>query len=116
MGMRAVFAAVGFSFLAACATQQADLNDIARRRSGLVAVLGIVTEDTAAQVTAYLDQNDVPYAVAMDPESAIWQQYAVNEPPLIAVVSRGGRLVRGWPGGVSRADLEAVLDQVVGPP
>jgi hypothetical protein len=40
-------------------------------------------------------------------------QYAVEEPPLVALVSQGGRLVRGWPAGVAGPALRDQIDQMV---
>jgi cytochrome c biogenesis protein CcmG/thiol:disulfide interchange protein DsbE len=40
----------------------------------------------------------------------------VREPPVVAVVGRGGRLNRGWPGGVDADTVHGVLDGLVSPP
>jgi hypothetical protein len=40
-------------------------------------------------------------------------QYGVDEPPLVVLVSRGGRLLRGWPGGISGNDLREQIEELV---
>jgi hypothetical protein len=40
----------------------------------------------------------------------------VREPPVVAVVGRGGGLIRGWPGGVDADTLHGVLDDLVSLP
>jgi len=69
--------------------------------------------DTAADVQGYLQEHDVGYAVGIDDAGRIWNAYAVREPPVVAVVGRGGRLIRGSPGGVDAPTLRAVLDELV---
>jgi hypothetical protein len=69
--------------------------------------------DTAEDVQGYLQEHDVGYAVGLDDEGRIWNAYAVREPPVVAVVGRGARLIRGWPGGVDAPTLRAVLDELV---
>ena len=96
-----------------CAAQQETLNDLARENQDLVAFIGIVTQDEKASVVAYLREHDVRYAVAIDKDGSVWRSYAVAEPPLVAVVSKGGRLTRGWPGGTTKAKLREALGKLV---
>jgi hypothetical protein len=58
-------------------------------------------------------ENDVAYPVGTDPSGEIWLQYGVDEPPLVVLVSRGGRLLRGWPGGISGNDLREQIEELV---
>ena len=92
-----------------CADQQDVLNEIARKHRDVVAFLGVVKEDTREAVLDYLRKMEVPYAVGIDGEGQIWRSYAVEEPPLVAVVSKGGRLIKGWPGGTTKPKLESAL-------
>lgn len=108
-GVRPVVLVFFASWCGNCAEQQAVLNDLARENRDLVAFIGIVTQDKEAPVREYLEEHEVPYAVAIDSAGRVWRSYAVSEPPLVAVVSKGGRLIRGWPGGTTGANLEEVL-------
>lgn len=99
-----------------CAAQQETLNALARENRDLAAFIGIVTQDEKENVVAYLREHDVRYAVGVDSDSSVWRSYAVAEPPLVAVVSKGGRLTKGWPGGTSKAKLAAALASLVRTP
>jgi peroxiredoxin len=100
------------SWCRVCAAQQGALSDLARKKQDLVAFIGVATQDAKEPVLAYLREHDVPYAVAIDEGGLIWRSYAVEEPPLVAVVSKGGRLIKGWPGGTTRAKLDKVLTRL----
>ncbi len=105
------------TYCTACATAQAELSQLAQDFRGRVAFLGITgSQDTPEAIGTYLDRYAVPYAVALDPKGTAWLRYAVHEPPLVALVSRDGRILRGWPGGVDAATLRQQLVQLVGTP
>ena len=44
----------------------------------------------------------------------VWLDYAAREPPVIVLVSRGGKVLRGWPGGVPQAVLARRLGEPSG--
>lgn len=101
------------SWCGACAEQQALLADLLDEHGDAIAVLGIAGEDTPEDVGAFLDEHEVGHAVGIDPDLGIWRSYAALEPPLVAVVSRGGTLVRGFPGGVSADQLDQVMAELI---
>jgi hypothetical protein len=39
--------------------------------------------------------------------------YAAREPGLVVLVSRGGKVLRGWPSGVTRVELASRLEELV---
>jgi thiol-disulfide isomerase/thioredoxin len=96
-----------------CADRQAKLNDLAREYERLVAFLAVAHDDNAeAALRKYLADHDVRYAAGIDPTGAIWRQYAVEEPPVIVVIGKGGRLLRGWTVDVPKETLDGVLAKV----
>ena len=100
-----------------CANAQSDLDQLAGEFQGRVAFLGVTgTQDTAAAIATYLDAHAVPYAVALDGDGQAWLKYAAHEPPLIALVSKGGRLLAGWTGDVDMAMLRQKLVEQAGAP
>jgi len=102
------------SWCTLCAQQQTMLNGLATRYGDAVAAFGVAGVDTGEAVQAFLQEHDVPYAVGLDdPDGRTWNAYAVREPPVVAVIGLGGRLIRGWPGGVDAETLHAVLDGLV---
>ena len=101
------------SWCGTCARQQAQMTELAMRYTDRAVFLGIAGEDEHASVASYLDAHRVPYPVTIDPDLGVWRNYAVREPPHVVVISKGGRVVRGWPGG-ARADLVAdTLDELI---
>jgi thiol-disulfide isomerase/thioredoxin len=79
-----------------------------------IALLGIVPEGDAGAALDYADELDLGHPIAVGPEH-VWLNYAAREPPVIVLVSRGGKVLRGWPGGVSRAVLGRRLRQLMAP-
>lgn len=92
-----------------CAARQAMLNTLAHRYKGLVAFLGVAGHDRAPDLRRYLASHRVPYAAGLDTTGSIWRSYAVDEPPVLVVVGKGGRLLRGWTVDVPEATLDAEL-------
>ena len=77
-----------------------------------VSLLGIVTEDDADAAVDYADKLDLGRPIAAASER-VWLDYAAREPPLVVLISRGGKVLRGWPGGMPRETLERALRRVV---
>jgi hypothetical protein len=80
---------------------------------GAAGLLGIVGEDDVSAGAEYADELDLGYPVAAADERA-WLNYAAREPGLVVLVSKGGKVVRGWPNGVTLEGLRAALDELVG--
>ncbi|MFC0508962.1 TlpA family protein disulfide reductase [Micromonospora costi] len=101
------------SWCGPCEQRQDALSELARTHRDAVAFVGVVTEDTPEDVQRYLRAHRVEYPVVVDDDGAIWQSYAVREPPAVVLVAKGGALLRGWPGGVDAAALDAQLRELV---
>lgn len=84
--------------------------DAVDRHDGAVGLLGIAGTDDgdAADYAAELDLGH-PLAVASE---RVWLSYAAREPGLVVLVGKGGKVLRGWPGGATAAELEAPLDSL----
>jgi peroxiredoxin len=100
------------SWCSECATEQKELGRLAERYGDDVAFLGIAGSDKPAPLKSFVGDHEVGYPVGIDPDLAIWKRYAIRTPPAVVLVSRGGRLLRGWPRPVGGA-LERELSQVV---
>jgi thiol-disulfide isomerase/thioredoxin len=81
-------------------------------RGGAVALLGIVPEDDRDPAIDYADELDLGYPVASAGER-VWLDYAAREPPVVVLVSQGGKVLRGWPGGVEAGELSRRLGELV---
>ena len=110
---RAVVLSFVASWCTLCQRQQAELSAIAREYGDRVTFLGIAGDETPEDLQAFLREHDVPYAVGIDPTLDVWLRYGVEEPPLIAFVTRGGQLVRGHPGGLEGAAVREIIDEVL---
>ena len=96
-----------------CRTQQREINAVAEEFGDIVLFVGVAGRSEPEDLRAYVTENEITYPVGADTDGDIWLQYAVEEPPLVVLVSRGGRLVRGWPGGVAGPALRDQIDQMV---
>lgn len=103
------------SWCTACAEQQDALSELARTYQDRVVFLGVAGEDKPDELAAYLTAHRVDYPVVIDQELTVWRDYAVREPPAVVLISRGGRLLRGWPGGLAAPALQAQLNTLVFP-
>lgn len=80
-----------------------------------IALLGIVAENDADAAREYADRLDLGYPIAVAAER-VWLNYAAREPPVVVLISRGGKVLRGWPGGVARNALARRLGELVARP
>ena len=77
------------------------------------ALLGVVAEDDLAAAADYADELDLDRPVGAASEQ-VWLDYAAREPPVVVLVGPGGKVLRGWPGGVAPAVLDEQLDALAG--
>jgi thiol-disulfide isomerase/thioredoxin len=77
-----------------------------------IALLGMVAEDDAAAALDYAEELDLGHPIAVAPER-VWLNYAAREPPVVVLISRGGKVLSGWPGGVAREVLARRLGDLV---
>jgi peroxiredoxin len=79
---------------------------------GAAGLLGIVGADDADGGREYAEELDLgaPLAVA---DERVWLSYAAREPGLVVLVSRGGKVVRGWPTGATETELADALDELI---
>lgn len=102
------------SFCERCRDIHRDVARAVDEHGGAIALVGVAgTDDTDA--AEYADELDLghPLAVASD---RVWLSYAAREPGLVALVSRGGRVLRGWPQGISAEGLAPHLDDLIDHP
>jgi peroxiredoxin len=101
------------SWCSKCATQQDTLGKVLDDYGDAVDVVGIAGQDTPGAVRSWVDKHDARYPVGIDADLATWRRYAVRTPPAVVLVAPGGKLFRGWPGGVDAETLRGALDQIV---
>jgi cytochrome c biogenesis protein CcmG/thiol:disulfide interchange protein DsbE len=73
------------------------------------ALLGVVAEDDLDAAADYAEELDLGRPIGAASEQA-WLDYAAREPPVVVLVGPGGKVLRGWPGGVDAAVLDGQLD------
>ncbi len=101
------------SWCSRCATQQKALAPLAEKYRDVVTFVGVGGQDKPPAVKAWLDDHDVTYPVGIDGRLETWRRYAVRQPPAVILIAPGGKLERGWPGGVSEDVLGEQLDRLV---
>jgi peroxiredoxin len=100
------------SWCGVCREQQAAINDLVEDYRDIVLFLGIANLSGEEDLREYIEENDVAYPVGIDGSGKIWLRYAAEEPPLIALVSKGGQLLRGWPGGLEAEQLRSQIEEL----
>lgn len=99
------------SFCERCADIHRDVAAAVDEHDGAIALLGVAgSDDTGAQ--DYADELDLGHPLALAGER-VWLGYAAREPALVALVSRGGKVLRGWPNGIDGDELGSQLDDLV---
>jgi thiol-disulfide isomerase/thioredoxin len=100
------------SWCEACADVHRAAAQAVDEQQGAVALLGLAPPDDAEGARDYAKDLDVgwPLGVADD---KVWLDYAAREPPVVVLVGPGGKVLRGWPGGVDEAVLARELDALV---
>ena len=73
------------------------------------ALLGVVAEDDLEGAADYAGELDLGRPIGAASEQ-VWLDYAAREPPVVVLVGPGGKVLRGWPGGVAPAVLDQQLD------
>lgn len=99
------------SWCSLCREQQPEINEVAEEFRDVVLFVGIAGISEPADVEEYVSDTGVSYPVGTDSDGMRWLRYAVSEPPLVALISKDGRLLRGWPGGISGAELRNQIEQ-----
>lgn len=98
---RAVVLVFFESWCELCARQQPDITALSEEYRDTVLFVGVGYESSSEEATAFMREHDIDYPVGLDPSGEVWRRYRVDEPPLVALISKGGKLVRGWPGGTT---------------
>ena len=79
---------------------------------GAIGLLGVVGEDDVDGGRAYADELDLGHPLAVAGERT-WLDYAAREPGLVVPFDKGGKVVRGWPGGATAEQLQTSLQELI---
>jgi thiol-disulfide isomerase/thioredoxin len=99
------------SWCEACKRVHRTVAGVVDRRGDAVALLGIVPEDDRGPALDYAADLDLGYPIAVAGQR-VWLDYAAREPPVVVLVSRGGKVLRGWPGGIDATELAHRLQEL----
>jgi thiol-disulfide isomerase/thioredoxin len=94
-----------------CADLHREVSAVVDEYGGTVALLAIIPEDDVNGARDYAREARLGDPIAVG-DDAVWLNYAADEPPLVALVAPGGRVLRGWPGGVGGEELAEHLDKL----
>lgn len=95
-----------------CRQQQPGINEIADDYRNVIFFLGVAGRSDVADVRTYVAENDISYPVGVDSSGDVWLHYAADEPPLVVLVSRNGKVLRGWPGGTTPDVLRQQIEDL----
>ena len=99
------------SYCERCADLHRAAAEAVDEHDGAVGLLGVVGEDDVEGGRDYADELDLGHPVAVASER-VWLDYAAREPGLVVLVARGGKVLRGWPGGATAAELRPRLEEL----
>lgn len=99
------------SYCERCADIHRQVARAVDEHDGAIALLGVVGTDDVEGGREYAEELDLGHPVAVADER-IWLNYAAREPGLVTLVSRGGKVLRGWPGGVTAEELRPRLEEL----
>jgi len=74
---------------------------------------GIAHKDAASPAQAFLDEFGITYPSAIDPGSRVARAYGITGVPETFIIDQQGRLVRHFPGPVTREQLSQELEKLV---
>ncbi|MGH2697850.1 MAG: TlpA family protein disulfide reductase [Actinomycetota bacterium] len=97
-----------------CADVHRAVAGVVDEHEGAIGLLGVVPADDAEGARGYAQDLQLGHPIAVGDES-VWLNYAADEPPLVALIAPGGKILRGWPGGVHAADLAGHLEKLFEP-
>ncbi len=100
------------SYCERCADLHRAAAEAVDEHGGAVGLLGVVGEDDVEGGRDYADELDLGHPVAVASER-VWLDYAAREPGLVVLVARGGKVLRGWPGGATAAELRPRLEELL---
>jgi hypothetical protein len=98
-----------------CAEQHREAAAAVDEHDEAVALLGVVAEEDGEAALDYASDLDLGHPIAVAPER-VWLNYAAREPPVVVLISHGGRVLRGWPGGVARGELARRFEELITEP
>jgi cytochrome c biogenesis protein CcmG/thiol:disulfide interchange protein DsbE len=107
---RAVVLVFTASWCKQCREIHRSAAEVVKRHEG-AALLGLVPADDGGPARDYAEELDLgdPLGTADD---KVWLDFAAREPPVVVLVAPGGKVVRGWPGGVDDAVLDKALEDL----
>lgn len=101
------------SFCDRCADAHREVARAVAEHDGAIALLGVFGEDDVEGGQEYAEELDLGQPVAVAAER-VWLDYAAREPGLVVLVAKGGKVLRGWPGGVTVEQLRPRLEELFG--
>lgn len=110
---RTIVLNVWASWCVPCRAEARELNrTYAIYKDRNVAFIGIAWNDTDGEVRKFVQQYEVPYTIALDPEGRIAIDLGITGIPETFVIDPQGRLTQKWIGAITSAQLNAMLATV----
>jgi len=109
---RWVFVNFFASWCVPCIEEHRELQafDTAHRAAGDAVLIGVTYDNDADDARAFFAKRGGTWPVIDDPDNAIGVAYGVAQVPETFVIAPNGTVVQRFPGAVTRADLDEVID------
>ncbi len=91
-----------------CAQELADLKKFAEQYRGLVTVIAITYKESASAVSAYENKEKVDFAVLLDTNGEVADQYKIEGTPAHFFINKEGKIVSIWPSATSFYNLDLI--------
>lgn len=96
-----------------CREETPLLVETAKRYKGRVDFLGIVFQDTVANVRQFYSEFDIPYPSAVDPTEAASQAYKITGVPETFFIDAKGHLRGQVIGAINKETLTKMIDETL---
>lgn len=101
------------SWCTQCVAAEAELASISEEFDGAVLPVHIAFQENNDEFSSYLRESGAVGPALIDTTGSIWRDYAISEPPVIAVIDTQGKLVRMWPGELNSDKLRETLHSLI---
>ena len=78
-----------------------------------IVICTVNLSETAAEIQAFLQANDLEVPVAVDSDGTISAQYEVRTIPMLVFIDRSGTIVEAHLGGMSAGELKGRIDKLL---
>ena len=95
-----------------CREEMPELNDFYRNNKQSVRFYAVNIQEPPEKVRQFIQQHQYDFPVVLDQDAAVAKLFQINAIPTTLVVDKHGIIQYRKAGGVTRAELEAVIEKL----